>query len=104
MEVREVTRFPSLTEPRLAQIPGGANLARYVPQVLPEVVDRGPAPEPVPVVDLVDDEMRLEHEGVRDQRVVHRVGVLLDIEVLLDGALGVGEEGPLGADGGPELL
>ena len=32
------------------------------------------------------------------------VGVLLDVEVLLDDALGVGEERPLGADRGAELL
>ena len=30
--------------------------------------------------------------------------VFLDVEVLLDGALRVGEEGPLGADGRTELL
>ena len=32
------------------------------------------------------------------------VGVLLDVEVLLHRPLGVGEEGPLGADRGAELL
>jgi hypothetical protein len=52
----------------------------------------------------VDDEPRLEHERVRDHRVVLRVGVLLDVEVLLDRALRVGEEGPLRADRRTELL
>jgi hypothetical protein len=46
----------------------------------------------------------LSHERVRDHRVVVGVGVLLDVEVLLDDAPRVGEEGPLGADRGPELL
>ena len=32
------------------------------------------------------------------------VGVLLDVEVFLDGPARVGEEGPLGFDRGPELL
>ena len=32
------------------------------------------------------------------------VGVLLDLEVPLNGPIGIGEEGPLGADGGAELL
>ena len=50
------------------------------------------------------DEPRLEHERVRDHRVVLRVGVLLDVEVLLDGAVRVREEGPLGADRRAELL
>jgi hypothetical protein len=41
---------------------------------------------------------------VRDHRVVVGVGVLLDVEVLLDDALRVREEGPLGADRLAELL
>ena len=45
----------------------------------------------------------LEHERVRDHRVVMGVGVLLDVEVLLHLAPGVGEERPLGADRGAEL-
>ena len=73
-------------------------------QVVPQVVDRRTAPEPVAVVDAVDDQPRLEHEGVRDHRVVVGVGVLLDVQILLDGPLGVGQERPLGADRGPELL
>ena len=32
------------------------------------------------------------------------VGVLLDVEVLLNRPAGIGEEGPLGADRSPELL
>ena len=75
-----------------------------VAQVAPEVVERRPPPEPVAVVDRVDDEPRLEHERVRDHRVVVGVGVLLDVEVLLDDAPRVGEERPLGADRVAELL
>jgi hypothetical protein len=41
---------------------------------------------------------------VRDHRVVVGVGVLLDVEVLLDDALRVREERPLRADRVPELL
>ena len=66
--------------------------------------DRGAPPEPVAVVDAVDDEPGLEHERVRDHRVVLGVGVLLDVEVPLDDAPRVGEERPLGADRGAELL
>ena len=75
-----------------------------VAQVVPEVDDRRTAPEPVAVVDAVDHEPGLEHQRVRDHRVVLGVGVLLDVEVLLDDAPGVGEERPRGADRGAELL
>ena len=43
----------------------------------------------------MDHESGLEHERVRDHRVVLRVGVLLDVEVLLDGASRVRQERPL---------
>ena len=62
------------------------------------------APEPVAVVEAVDDQTRLEHQRVRDHRVVVGVGVLGDVEVLLNLAAGVGQEGPLRADGVPELV
>ncbi len=39
-----------------------------------------------------------EHERVGDHRVVLRVGVFLDAEVLLNRPSGIGEEGPLGAN------
>ena len=52
----------------------------------------------------MDHEAGLEHECVRNHRVVLGVGVLLDVEVLLHRSVGVGEEGPLGADGRAELL
>ncbi len=50
------------------------------------------------------DEPGLQHERVRDHRVVVGVGVLLDVEVLLHRAPGVREERPLRADRGAELL
>ena len=50
------------------------------------------------------DEPGLEHERVRDHRVVVGVGVLLDVEVLLHDPLRVREERPLGADRRAELL
>ena len=46
----------------------------------------------------------LEHERVRDHRVVLGVGVLLDVEVLLDDPTGVGQEGPVRAHRRAELL
>src|SRR5215210_3543122 len=104
MEGRPVARVPGLAEAAHAEVPVGADLGADRAQVLPEVEERRAAPEPVAVVDTVDDEPGLEHERVRDHRVVVGVGVLLDVEVLLDHALRVGEEGPLGADRVAELL
>jgi hypothetical protein len=45
-----------------------------------------------------------EHERMRDHRVVIGVGVLLDVQVLLDDAPRVGEEWPLRADRRAEFL
>src|SRR5829696_5208859 len=104
VEARVVARGPGFAEPRRAQIPVRADLARRRAQVTPQVVDRRASPEPVAVVDAVHDQARLEHERVRDHRVVVGVGVLLDVKVLLDRPPGVGEEGPLGADRRAELL
>src|SRR5262245_37222634 len=70
VEVREVAGVPGPAEPGGAQVPVGADLARDGAQVVPEVDDRGAPPEPVAVVDAVDDEPRLEHERVWDHRVV----------------------------------
>jgi hypothetical protein len=50
MEGRVVARVPSLAESRSPQIPIGADLARHGPQVVPEVDDRGPPPEPTAVI------------------------------------------------------
>ncbi len=77
--------------------PSRGDLARHGAQVVPEVADRRPPPKPLAVIDAVDDEPRLEHERMRDHRIMLRVSVLRDVEVLLNGSLGVGEEGPLGA-------
>src|SRR3954447_20883560 len=104
VELRPITSVPCLAETRSAQIPVRADLARCRTQVTPQVVDRRATPEPVAVVDAVDDEPRLEHQRVRNHRVVLDVGVLLDIQVLLDRPAGIGQECPLGADRQPELL
>ena len=104
MEGREVARVPSLAESGSLQIPVGADLARHGPQVVPEVDDRGPPPEPIAVIDAVDDESRFENERVRNHRIMLRVGILHDVEVLLNRSFGVGEEGPLGAHRRAELL
>src|SRR5215212_1114986 len=71
---------------------------------MPEVVERRAPPEPVAVVDRVDDQPRLEHERVRDHRVVIGIGVLPDVELFLDDSARIREERPLRTDRVAELL
>src|SRR5208282_2912278 len=98
VETREVTRIPRLTESRSTQIPVWADFTRHGAQVVPKIDDRRTAPEPVPVIDTVDHKAWLEHERVRDHRIVLGVGVLLDVEILLNRSVGVRKESPLGSD------
>ena len=73
-----------------ALLPGGLHFRRSdVPvapafpgngaQVLAEILHRGPAPEPIAIVDLVDDKTGLKDDHVRDHRIVERIGVLGDV-------------------------
>src|SRR5215468_10323610 len=62
---RVVARVPGLPEAGCGQVPVRADLAGHLAEVVAEVLDRRPAPEPVAVVNAVDDEARLEHQGVR---------------------------------------
>ena len=104
VERRVVAGVPLLAQARRAQVPVGADLAHHLAQVVPEVDEGRTSPVPVAVVDPVDDEPGLQHQRVRDHRVVVGVRVLLDVEVLLHGPLRVLEERPLGAERGAELL
>src|SRR5271156_91724 len=89
VETREVTRIPCLAESRNTQIPVWADFAGHHAQIVPKIDDRRTAPEPVAVIDAVNHEARLEYECVRDHRIVLGVGVLLDVEILLNGSVGV---------------
>src|SRR5580704_14952735 len=83
VETREVTRIPCLAESGSTQIPVWADFTRYGTQIVPKIDDRRTSPEPVAVIDAVDHKARLEHERMRDHRIVLGVGVLLDVEILL---------------------
>jgi len=69
--------------------PSRADFARHGAQVVPKIDDRWTAPEPVTVVDAVNDEARLEHQRVRNHRIMLGVGVLLDVEIFLNRPVGV---------------
>src|ERR1700687_3287699 len=73
-------------------------------QVKAQLLHRRPAEEPVAVVDLVDTQAGLEHQRVRDHRIVMRVGVFRDVEILLQFARGVREKRPEGTDACAEFI
>src|SRR5277367_1431048 len=98
VETREVTRIPCLAESRSTQIPVGADFAGHGAQIVPKIDDRWTPPEPVTVIDAVNHQARLEHERMRDHRIMLGVGVLLDVEILLNRSVGVRKKGPLGSD------
>ena len=77
---------------------------RHRTQILAEIFQRGPAIEPVAIVNFIDYQTGLEHNRVRDHRVVFRIGVLSDVEVFLDLACRVGEEGPVRTNSGAKFI
>ena len=81
-------------------VPVGAAFFCDGAEVLAELFHGGATEEPVAVVDFVDEEAGLEDDDVGDHGIVERVGVFGDVEIFLDGAAGVGEERPVGADAG----
>jgi hypothetical protein len=96
--------LPRSSELGRCDIPIRPAFLRNRTQILPEIFRRGAAKEPVTHVDFVDDETQFEQNRVRDHRVVIRIGLLRDIEVLLHNAPGVGEKRPVRIDPGPEFI
>src|SRR5712672_4771755 len=64
---------------RAANVPIGTAALKNGTQVQAQLLHGGPAEEPVAVVDLVDAQAGLEHNRVRDHRIVLGVGVLRDV-------------------------
>ena len=59
-------------------------------QILTQLLHGWPSEEPVSAVDLVDDEIRLKNNNVRDHWIVQRVRIFGDVEILLDNTARVG--------------
>src|SRR5206468_4301346 len=72
--------------------------------VLPEFFQRRPAKEPVAIVNLVNNHAWLEHDRMRDHRIMPRVRVLGYVEALLNLATRIGEKRPVCADAGTKLI
>jgi len=82
--------LPRSFELRRCDIPIRPAFLRNRTQILAEIFQRGPAKEPVAIVNLVNCQAGLEHNRVRDHRIVLRIGVLSDVEIFLDLACRVG--------------
>ena len=78
--------------------PNRPNLGGDNAQVVPEINGGGAPPEPIAVVDAVNPQARFEYQRVGNHWIVFGIGVLLNVEVLLDCPLRIGHEGPLRAD------
>src|SRR6266851_4412064 len=76
--------LPGGTHLRSADVPVGAEPTRDVAEVRPQLGNRRPAPKPITIVNLVDLGPWLQDQRVRDHRVIRRIGVLLDVQVVLD--------------------
>src|SRR5580698_109382 len=88
----------------VGDIPVGATFFCDNAEVLAKVFEGWAAPEPVAVVDLEDDEAGFEDDGVGNHRIMDRVGVFGDVEILLDASACIGEECPVSADTGAEFI
>ena len=67
-------------------------------QVLAELFNRRTAEEPLAVVDLINDEARLENNDVRNHRIAIWIGVFGNIDVLLNDSSCIGEKRPVRTD------
>jgi hypothetical protein len=79
-------------------VPVRAAFLRDSTQVLPKIFHSGPAEEPVAVVDLINDEARLEDNDVGDHGIVEWIRVFGNVEIFLDHTPRVGEERPVSTD------
>src|SRR5580704_1655258 len=102
-ELLTIPAIPRLPKARSIQVKVGAGLLENAAQIHMQFVHRRTAPVPVAVVDAEDPKARLQDEGVRDHWIV-RIGVLLNVEILLHCSLRVTKERPLGTKRVPELV
>src|SRR2546426_6564454 len=78
------TPFPSGSQFGTSNVPVRTAFPQHSTQVLPKLFDGRSAKKPVAVVDLEYNETRLEDNDMGDHRIVVRVGVLGDVEILLN--------------------
>jgi hypothetical protein len=98
METRPVTFVPARSLRVARDVPVRTAALQHRAQVEAQLLDGRPAEKPLAVVDLVDTQTGFEHHRVRDHRIVRRIRVLRDVEILLHLASGIRKERPVRAD------
>src|SRR4051794_772267 len=83
IEARLVTHRPCRSLSGSVDAPVGTATLQYGAHIQTELLDGGPAEEPVAAVDLEDEQTGLQHHGMGDHRIVIRVGIFTDVEILL---------------------
>src|SRR5258705_11371656 len=84
------TPFPSRFQFGPTDVPVRTAFLQHSTQVLPKLFDGRSAKKPVAVVDLEYNETRFEDDDMGNHRIVLGVGVLGDVEVLLNLASRIG--------------
>src|ERR1700676_2172024 len=79
-----LTAFPGGFQFGPSDIPIRTAFLQHSTQVLPKLFDGRSTKEPVSVVDLEYDETRFEDNDMGDHRIVVRVRILGDVEILLN--------------------
>src|SRR5712664_1871287 len=84
IEVLIFTAFPSGFQFGPSNVPVRTAFLQHRTQVLPKLFNGRSAEKPVAIVDLEYNETRFEDDDMRDHRIVLGVGVLSDVEILLN--------------------
>jgi hypothetical protein len=90
--------LPCCFQFRCGDVPVRSTFLKNGAQVLAQFFQSGTPEEPIAHVDFMNDQTRFEDDRVRDHGIVERVGVFSDVEVFLDFASRIGEEGPVGTN------
>src|SRR5271165_7340042 len=96
--------LPRRFEFRRRDVPVRPTFHDHGAQVLTELFYCRPTEEPISVIDLVDDEAGREYDHMRDHRIVRRIGVFGDVEILLNYAPRIREERPMRADAAAKFV
>src|ERR1700738_2729270 len=98
------TPFPCSFQFGPGNVPVRTAFLQQSTQVLPKLFGGRSAKKPVAVVELEYNETRFEDDDMRNHRIVLRVRVLGDVEILLNLASRIGQKGPMSADAGAVLI
>src|SRR5882672_6616288 len=89
---------------RAADVPIGTASLEDGAQVVAQFLHCRSAEKPIAVVDLVDTQAGLEYQRVGNHRIVMRVGVFRNVEILLQLAPWIREKDPVSADPVAEFI